>query len=201
MLSFLNSTDVMLLELFNRSVANPLFDILFPFITDPSNWFLPLIAFYIYLFRDDWRRALKAFLIAVVCIVLTDAVAAQIIKPVVGRIRPPHELADLVRLLVGKGGIYSFPSNHAANSMAFAIITGFFYPKMRRWLLMIPILVGFSRVYVGVHYPGDVIAGVFFGFMTANLVLHLYSLFVVNFSTIVKIPLFSGGTDSSNNND
>jgi len=197
-LSFLNSTDTILLELFNRSAANPLFDFVFPFITDSSNWFLPLIVFYIYLFRDDWRRALKAFLIAAVCLVLTDAVAAQIIKPVLGRIRPSHELADMVRLLVGKGGKYSFPSNHAANSMAFAIVTGFFYPQMRRWLLVIPILVGFSRVYVGVHFPGDVMAGALFGYLMGNLTLHVYSLFVVNFSIIVKIPLFSGATDSSN---
>ena len=197
-MSFLNSTDTMLLELFNRSAANPLFDFVFPFITDSSNWFLPLIVFYIYLFRDDWRRALKAFLITVVCLVLTDAVAAQIIKPVVGRIRPSHELADMVRLLVGKGGKYSFPSNHAANSMAFAIVTGFFYPQMRRWLLIIPILVGFSRVYVGVHFPGDVMAGALFGYLMGNLTLHVYSLFVVNFSIIVKIPFFSGDTDSSN---
>ena len=198
MFSFLNSTDILLLKLFNRSFANPLFDFVFPFITDSSNWLLPLIVFFFYLFRDDWRRALKAFLIAVVCLVLTDAVAAQIIKPVVGRIRPSHELVDMIRLLVGRGGKYSFPSNHAANSMAFAIITGFFYPQMRRWLFIIPILVGFSRVYVGVHYPSDVIAGAFFGFIIANFILHLYSLFVVNFSIIVKIPLFSGATDSSN---
>jgi len=197
-LSFLNSTDTMLLELFNRSAANPLFDFVFPFITDSSNWFLPLIVFYIYLFRDDWRRALKAFLIAVVCLVLTDAVAAQIIKPVVGRTRPSHELADMVRLLVGKGGKYSFPSNHAANSMAFAIVTGFFYPQMRRWLFIIPILVGFSRVYVGVHFPGDVMAGALFGYLVGNLTLHVYSLFVVNSSIIMKIPLFNGDTDSSN---
>ena len=197
-MSFLISTDTMLLELFNRSAANPLFDFAFPFITDSSNWFLPLVVFYIYLFRDDWRRALKTFLIAVVCLVLTDAVAAQIIKPMVGRIRPSHELVDMVRLLVGRGGKYSFPSNHAANSMAFAIVTGFFYPQMRRWLLIIPILVGFSRVYVGVHFPGDVMAGALFGYLMGNLTLHVYSLFVVNFSIIVKIPLFSGATDSSN---
>ena len=188
----------MLLELFNRSAANPFFDFVFPFISDSSNWFLPLLVFYIYLFREDWRRALKAFLIAVVCLVLTDAVAAQIIKPVVARIRPSHELVDMVRLLVGRGGKYSFPSNHAANSMAFAIVTGFFYPQMRRWLLIIPILVGFSRVYVGVHFPGDVMAGVLFGYLMGNLTLHVYSLFVVNFSIIMKIPLFNGSTDSSN---
>ena len=198
MLSFLNSTDTILLELFNRSAANPLFDFVFPFITDSSNWFLPLIVFYIYLFRDDWRRALKAFLITVVCLVLTDAVAAQIIKPVVGRIRPSHELVDMVRLLVGRGGKYSFPSNHAANSMAFAIVTGFFYPQMKRWLFIIPILVGFSRVYVGVHFPGDVMAGALFGYLMGNLTLHVYSLFVVKSSIIVKIPLFSGDTDFSN---
>jgi len=177
----------MLLLLFNRSAANPLFDLVFPFITDPSNWFLPLIVFYLYLFGDDWRRALKAFLIVVICLVLTDLIAAQIIKPMVGRIRPSHELADIVRVLAGRGGKYSFPSNHAANSMAFAIVTGFFYPQIRRWLLVIAILVGFSRIYVGVHYPGDVIAGSFFGFLVANFILHIYSLFVVNFSMTKKI--------------
>ena len=198
MFSFLNSTDILLLKLFNRSFANPLFDFVFPFITDSSNWLLPLIVFFFYLFRDDWRRALKAFLIAVVCLVLTDAVAAQIIKPVVGRIRPSHELVDMIRLLVGRGGKYSFPSNHAANSMAFAIITGFFYPQMRRWLFIIPILVGFSRVYVGVHYPSDVIAGALFGFIIANFILHLYSLFVVNFSITKKIMRKTSFIQSSN---
>ena len=198
MFSFLNSTDILLLKLFNRSFANPLFDFVFPFITDSSNWLLPLIVFFFYLFRDDWRRALKAFLIAVVCLVLTDAVAAQIIKPVVGRIRPSHELVDMIRLLVGRGGKYSFPSNHAANSMAFATVTGFFYPQMRRWLLIIPILVGFSRVYVGVHYPSDVIAGAFFGFIIANFILHLYSLFVVNFSITKKIMRKTSLIQSSN---
>ena len=198
MFSFLNSTDILLLKLFNRSFANPLFDFVFPFITDSSNWLLPLIVFFFYLFRDDWRRALKAFLIAVVCLVLTDAVAAQIIKPVVGRIRPSHELVDMIRLLVGRGGKFSFPSNHAANSMAFAIITGFFYPQMRRWLFIIPILVGFSRVYVGVHYPSDVIAGALFGFIIANFILHLYSLFVVNFSITKKIMRKTSFIQSSN---
>ena len=188
----------MLLELFNRSAANPFFDFVFPFITDSSNWFLPLLVFYIYLFREDWRRALKAFLITVVCLILTDAVAAQIIKPVVGRIRPSHELTDMVRLLVGRGGKYSFPSNHAANSMAFAIVTGFFYPQMRRWLLFIAILVGFSRVYVGVHYPGDVMAGALFGLVIGNFILHVYSLYLVNLSITKKIPRISRGIKSSN---
>ncbi len=188
----------MLLELFNRSVANPLFDFIFPFITDSSNWVLPLIVFYIYLFRDDWRRALKALLIAIFCLILSDVMAAQMIKPMVGRIRPSHELSESIRLLVGRGGKYSFPSNHAANSMAFAIVTGFFYPQMRRWLLFIAILVGFSRVYVGVHYPGDVMAGALFGFVIGNFILHVYSLFVVNLSITEKIQWISRGIKSSN---
>lgn len=183
---YLNSLDVALLDLFNNIIANPLFDLFFPVITDASNWVVPVIVFYIFLFRKDWRRALSAVALATICIVVTDAVAAQLIKPLVGRIRPSHELGDTVRLLVSKGGKFSFPSNHAANSMAFAVVTSFFYPAVNRWLLTIALLVAFSRVYVGVHYPGDVVSGALVGCLFAYTSLHLYSSIRLRFTGRIR---------------
>ena len=136
---------------------------------------VPLILFYLYLFTIDWKRASTALVITLIGLVLTDAIASQILKPFFGRIRPSHELAETVRLLVGKGGKLSFPSNHAANSITFAIITAFFYSKTKIVLYLIAGLIAFSRIYVGVHYPGDVLCGLLFGSIIGLVTLHVYS--------------------------
>ena len=175
MLSIINGLDSAIFGYVNQTLANPFFDLLFPLITEEKNWIVPLFVFYFFLFRIDWKRALLALTITVIGLVVTDVISAQFLKPLFGRIRPSHEMSDVVRLLVGKGGKMSFPSNHAANSMAFAFITAHFYPRAKGLLYLIAGLVAFSRVYVGVHYPGDVLGGVLFGTMTAIGTLHIYS--------------------------
>lgn len=175
MLSFIHGIDSAVLNFINQTVANPLFDFFFPLITEESYWIIPIILFYLYLFRIDWKCASLALAVAIIGVAATDIIAAHALKPIFGRIRPSHELTETVRLLVGKGGKLSFPSNHAANSMALAIITAHFFPRVRRGLVLIALLVALSRVYVGVHYPGDVLGGALFGGLMALVALHLYS--------------------------
>ncbi len=175
MLSLIQGIDSAGFNFINHTAANPLFDFFFPLITEKTHWIIPLVLFYLYLFRVDWKRASLALAVTVIGVAVTDVIAAQILKPLFGRVRPSHELTETVRLLVGKGGKLSFPSNHAANSMALACITSHFFPRMRGGLLLIALLVAFSRIYVGVHYPGDVLVGAIYGGLMAMLTLHLYS--------------------------
>ena len=82
---------------------------------------------------------------------------------------------DNINLLIGKGGRYSFPSNHAANTMALVFITNFFLNQSFKYLFPISLIIGFSRIYVGVHYPFDVVIGFIVGFIISKFFLHLFS--------------------------
>lgn len=87
-----------------------------------------------------------------------------------GTPRPCHALQN-VHLLVSCGSGFSFPSSHAVNNFAGALILAFFFPRNKWWFFGIAAIVAFSRVYVGVHYPFDVIGGAVIGLFCAGCVL------------------------------
>ena len=91
------------------------------------------------------------------------------------RIRPCNEIEG-VRVLVGCGGSFSMPSNHAANAFAFAVTFFIFFKnKIRYTFLAVALLVALSRIYVGVHYPSDVLVGALLGSALALSVFWLYN--------------------------
>lgn len=92
----------------------------------------------------------------------TDALCYYLLKPMVARPRPCHELADLFTP-AGCGGPWSMPSNHAANAFAAAVLVTFVYPRAAPLTLTLAAAVGASRVFLGVHYPSDVVVGAFVG--------------------------------------
>ena len=110
---------------------------------------------------------------------LADFISASLIKPYVQRLRPCNtpELQNLVHLIVDCGSGLSFPSSHATNHFALATFTavtlGKPYPWVRWAAPFWALLVGYSQIYVGVHFPGDVVAGsllgAFIGWMTGRL--------------------------------
>ena len=109
--------------------------------------------------------------IAGITIGITDFFCFRFIKPVLHRLRPCYQM-DMVRLLEAScGSEYGLPSNHAANSMAFVVVILCFTRSWRwGWLLLLPLIVGISRSYVGVHFPLDVVFGFFIGGGMALLV-------------------------------
>ena len=153
---------------------NHIMDYLMPIITDADNWVLPILALILYLGIKCGKRGKITLVLLIFALALTDSICAQLLKPFFERIRPSHIGLDGLNLLVSKGGKWSMPSNHAANIFSFAVILSYFYEKYKRPLFVLAFLISFSRVYVGVHYPSDVIAGSIFGYALAWLVRTLW---------------------------
>ena len=143
--------DHKLFHIFNGVISNPIFDFIMPFITNQNNWLIPfLILIYCLLFRGE-KRGRSTFAILIITTILIDAVAAQFIKPMIGRIRPSHAIPEMINLLVPTGGKFSFVSNHAANAFGLSVILGYFYPAWKWKVTTLAFIIAFSRVYVGVH--------------------------------------------------
>jgi len=173
MINFLIQLDHTLFQFINGALSNPLFDLIMPFITNPNNWIIPLLGYIIFALGFDKKRGRIAFVILIITLSVVDSVAAQIIKPWIGRIRPSHALEG-INLLVGRGGKFSFVSNHAANVFALSVILGYFYAKAKPYLFTLATLIALSRVFVGVHYPADILFGGLFGYTVAWGILSIW---------------------------
>lgn len=174
MISWLESIDTTFFHFFNGNLSNPIFDFIMPIITNQNYWVIPILILVFGLIYKGGSRGRITAALLIIALVTTDAIAAQFIKPIVGRLRPSHAIIESINLLVHKGGKYSFVSNHAANMFCAATIFTYFYSKWRYVFYISATLVAFSRIYVGVHYPGDVIFGGLFGFGMGWLFISLW---------------------------
>lgn len=154
--------DVQLFHLINHQWISPVLDALFVFATwvGKRSWlFIVAVPF---LWVRGGKRERWYALLAIAAIAFSDSLPTHVLKSYFARPRPFNTMID-VRLLVPVEHIslYSFPSNHAANMFALATLTFFLYPKRRfSWALAaLAVLISYSRVYVGVHYPSDVLGG------------------------------------------
>lgn len=175
MFGALYSADSTLFRWVNNETSNGLFDAVMPFVTEPRNPFLfiPLLALAAFAL---WRyRSTAAWCIALlaVTIAITDQFNSRIVKNAVGRERPCRALAD-VRLLKPCGGGRSFPSSHAVNIFAAAVVVGCFFRRTWPYGLALASTIAYSRVYIGVHYPADVLCGAALGAGIAWLVVWLW---------------------------
>ena len=174
MINTIVEIDKNLMVFLNKTLSNPIFDILMPIITNQKFLTIIGVILIIYLGFYAGKRGKITLIVLIFAAGISDAVCAQIIKPWVGRIRPSHEFIEYINLLVSKGGKWSFPSNHAANSFAFATVLSYFYEKNKTMIFSIASVIAFSRVYVGVHYPLDIIFGSLLGYTVSWIILSVW---------------------------
>jgi undecaprenyl-diphosphatase len=163
MIEFLYNADVALFYFINSTIANPVFDKLFVTITDVNNWYIAYIILWgICFFKGGKTGKIAAFLV-IILITVTDQFSSHLLKPLIGRTRPCNVL-EHVNILVSCTKSYSWPSSHAVNNFAVAGFFAALFPKYKHVLYTVAALVALSRVYVGVHYPSDILGGALIGF-------------------------------------
>lgn len=173
MLETLEKWDRALFLLLN-SWHNEFMDQMMFLISGKLEW-IPLYVLLLVLLIRKYKKHVWLPLLAVgVVIVLADQSSVQLFKEIFERYRPCHnlEIKDMVHLVNNKcGGKFGFVSSHAANTFALATLVGLFLNRKTFYLLLVwAILVSYSRIYLGVHYPSDVFFGGLLGIILALIV-------------------------------
>lgn len=152
---------------FLNSHNSPFWDDFMYFMSMKLVWVPLYIAILIYLGIKYKRRFLVVLVFIILAVALTDQISL-LIKNVVDRLRPCHDpsLDGLVHMVNGEcGGMYGFVSSHASNSFNVAVLSLLLIKK--RWytfaILAWAAIISYSRIYLGVHYPGDVMSGAVLG--------------------------------------
>ena len=162
--------DVHLFRLINAGPHHPLLDGMMLFASSPWTWVALALWFVVAGVMRRNRRLLMSCISVGVAIGVVDMASYYLLKPAFARIRPCRQLAD-VRLVSGScGGEYSLPSNHAANAAAVVASASIAQRAVLPGAMIVAALVGVSRVYLGVHYPIDIVFGWVFGALCGTLI-------------------------------
>lgn len=162
-----------------NSFHSPFWDKFFLIYTNSKSWIPVILLMVVMLFKTfSLRTALIYFVLIGASVGLCDFIASGIMKPNFERLRPCHDFLEEMTLVGNCGGMYGFASSHAANS--FGLFSGFSSAfkgnKFVFWGLLIwACLMAYSRVYIGVHHPGDIIVGAFIGIVVPKFFFYIYN--------------------------
>ncbi len=166
------SADHSIFFFINKTLANPVTDFIMPLVTID----LHLKIFYgfclaLILWKGD-RRLRYAVIFSLITVAATDLIASAFLKHLFARPRPCHTLD--IRLLVPCGAGFSMPSSHAANLFGQAFLFHSIARKISWYLIPFAIIVALSRVFVGVHYPADILVGAALGTVIGFLIAKIF---------------------------
>lgn len=132
--------------------------------------------------RFGWRRAVLGILMIGVAVLITDQLCASLIRPAIERLRPTNPqnpISSHIHTVFGyRGGAYGFPSCHAANSCVLTVAYSLLYRNRVMTIILVAwtLLLCWTRMYLGVHYPGDLIVGLIIGSLVAIACFKLFKL-------------------------
>lgn len=176
-ISALNSFDTNLLLSLN-GIHDLFFDKFMFAFTQIYVWIPFYISVIYIIIKQQKSDALWLILALVLCVVLSDQLSSGLIKNSVQRLRPSHEpaLQGLLHIVNEyRGGKYGFVSSHAANSFGFAILSSLLFRK-KGYIIAVftwTIVNCYTRIYLGVHYPLDILGGMFVGAFSAFVIYYL----------------------------
>lgn len=166
-MSFL-AVDLSALKWVNANFGRPWLDPLFISITTVKTWIVPVAIGAGLLLTRGGRKGKAALAAMTLAVFLADGLSSRIIKPLVGRLRPCNTVAGL-RLPDGRRGTLAFPSGHATNSAALGAVLASAFPSAAPIAALVVFIIGLSRIYLGLHYPSDVIGGFLIGTTVGRL--------------------------------
>jgi len=169
MIDALIALDKKMFLFVQEHMHNVFLDFWMPIITNFDYWKIPIVLFLLFLAIWGGKKGRIVAGLVLAVFVIANLMSSEMIKPIFSRARP-YMLFSEVSPLIESSPRYSFPSTHATNIFATMLLLAFYYRRFLLLNLFIAFAVSFSRVYVGVHYPSDVVAGAILGTACACVV-------------------------------
>lgn len=163
--------DSQLFLLINHLPHNVLFDTLAKILSGIGTAGIIWLIFGILLYISEEKKYIKFFLPFFFAGGVSYILVEYMLKPLIGRVRPTVEMGALI--IGGTRSDYSMPSGHATIAFAMAVVLSSYEPKYKNWFYLLAFLISLSRIYLGVHYPLDVIIGGLLGMSIGTLSLKL----------------------------